>query len=79
MWEGWTFRVKRSGLGSRAWDSPVNKFLVAGVNSSKAYCHQVGEDPRVRTLSSGAVHAEIMRVPKNMSSLITTHKPNPAV
>lgn len=41
-------------------DTPVDELFVARVDGSQAHRHEIGENPRMRALSGGTVHAEII-------------------
>ncbi len=45
-------------------DTPVDELFVARVDGSQAHRHEIGENPRMRALSGGTVHAEIITCKK---------------
>ncbi len=58
----WGLRGKQYLMGWRTSesDAPVDELFVARVDGSKAHRHEIGENPRMRALSGGTMHAEII-------------------
>lgn len=55
-------------------DAPVDELFVARVDGSKAHRHEIGENPRMRALSGGTVHAVIIHVRKGQVSTAPVFK-----
>lgn len=60
-------KVHLMGWKTSESDAPVDELFVARVDGSKAHRHEIGENPRMRTLSGGSVHAEIITCKKRSS------------